>query len=85
MLTSRHIVTHNADMMNAIDKAVAVCGSQGKLARRIGKKQPQVSYWVRQGRCSPEVCRSIEAATGGEVTVYELRPDVFGPPPDAAA
>lgn len=27
---------------------------------------------------------AIEAATGGKVTRYDLRPDVFGEPPEAA-
>jgi DNA-binding transcriptional regulator YdaS (Cro superfamily) len=36
-------------------------------------------------RIPPEHCRAIEAATGGKVTVHDLRPDIFGPPPSAPA
>jgi DNA-binding transcriptional regulator YdaS (Cro superfamily) len=40
-----------------------------------------VSQWVQ---VPAERCVAIEAATGGKVTRYELRPDIFGGAPDAA-
>lgn len=73
-------------MSTAIQKAVEACGSQSELARRIGKKQGHVWYWLHSGRAAPDVCQAIERATDGVVTAAELRPDVFGPPsPDDAA
>ena len=30
-------------------------------------------------------CRDIERATDGAVTVHDLRPDIFGPPPEEAS
>ncbi|TQE95221.1 MAG: helix-turn-helix domain-containing protein [Spiribacter salinus] len=68
-------------MHEAIMKAVQVCGSQSELARRIGVKQAHVWYWIHRGRkAPPEHCRAIETATGGVVSVYDLRPDVFEAP-----
>jgi DNA-binding transcriptional regulator YdaS (Cro superfamily) len=48
------------------------------LARRIGKTQSHVAQWLKRGRVSPAACIPIETAVGGQVTRYELRPDVFG-------
>ena len=67
--------------MEALLRAVSLAGGQTALARRIGKKQPTVAQWLRRGRVSPTSCIAIETALGGQVTRYELRPDVFGQPP----
>lgn len=69
-----------------LERAVAVCGSISALAARLGFKQSTVSMWLNRRRVPPERCRAIEAATGGLVTRYELRPDIYGPSPprDAA-
>lgn len=70
--------------MNALGRAIQVCGTQSELARRIGGKvrQAHVWNWKRSGTVPAEYCRAIEEATHGEVTRYQLRPDVFGPMPD---
>lgn len=52
----------------------------GALARTADTK----AVWLRQiafghGRPSAELCRRLEAASGGEITRAELRPDLFGP------
>ena len=67
--------------MEALLRAVTLAGSQSALARRIGKSPAHVAQWLRRGRVGPTVCIAIETAVGGQVTRYELRPDVFGQPP----
>lgn len=69
--------------MTALHRAIALAGSQTGLARRIGKTQSHVAQWLRRGRVGPTACIAIETAVGGQVTRYELRPDVFGDPPQA--
>lgn len=75
--------------MNYIQKAIEIAGSQAKLASRIvvwhsGRDccctltQQGVSKWLE---VPPEHCRAIEEITHGEVTRYDLRPDVFGEAP----
>lgn len=76
--------------MDALMRAIEVCGGQSELARLIGGNVlPQhVWNWVnRDKRVPPEHCRAIERATvdkGSVVTRYELRPDVFGSGEEAA-
>lgn len=68
--------------MRALQKAIAACGSQAELARRIGKKQAHVWNWLNRDQSVPaEVVLSIERATDGAVTRHELRPDIYGPRP----
>lgn len=66
--------------MEALKRAIGLCKNQSELARRIGKSPGHVAMWLRRGRVPPDMCRLIEAATGGAVTRHELRPDVFDPP-----
>ena len=67
--------------MQALLRAILLAGGQTALANRIGKSQGQISQWLRRGRVGPTACIAIETAVHGRVTRYELRPDVFGPPP----
>lgn len=69
--------------IEALEKAIRIAGGQTELARKIGPpvRQGHVSMWLKRGVTPAEHCRSIEAATDGEVTRYELRPDVFGDQP----
>ena len=57
----------------------------GRRADRPGQAYRQtpahVAQWLRRGRVGPTACIPIETAVGGQVTRYELRPDVFGKPP----
>lgn len=66
-----------------IDRVIAHLGSQQALADALGIRSPSISEWRARGaRGIPaERCLPIERATGGAVTRYELRPDVFGPAP----
>lgn len=75
--------------MTPIERAVEVMGSQSALAKAINKTPAEISQWVNGRRPIPAtICRAIEKAVSGAVTVNELRPDVFGEPqrtPDEAA
>lgn len=68
-----------------LDKAVEALGTQAALARFLGVKPPTVSQWINEQRpVPPRFCIPIEEATGGAVTRYDLRPDIFGEPSQAA-
>lgn len=67
--------------ISPIARAVELVGRQ-KLATTCDVSPSMVSQWVSGHR--PIAARHvlpIEQATGGQVTRYELAPDVFGPPP----
>lgn len=49
-------------------------GGTTAVARMLGIKPPSVSGWA--GRVPADRCPAIERATGGSVTVDQLRPDV---------
>jgi len=66
--------------MNAIETAARAIGSQEKLAAALGVTPMAVSQWRRRG-VPAERCHAIAHASGGAVTVHDLRPDVFGPAP----
>lgn len=69
--------------MNEISPWDRINGSD--LARQIGKSKQTVSHW-RTGRyrVPAEMCRRIQEATGGVLSVHDLRPDIFGPAPGIA-
>ena len=79
--------------MHAIEKFLSEREiTQAAFARALGKvdregngRQSYVSMLLRRlraGRPAPaDICPKIEEATQGEVTRYDLRPDVFGPAP----
>jgi len=60
-----------------LDRAIAVAGGVGALARKIGIAQPSVSNW---SRVPAERVLTVEAVTG--VSRVELRPDLFGERPE---
>jgi len=66
----------------ALQKAICEIGTQGRLAALLGKQQGHVGKWLHRDKKVPaDMCLAIERVTGGKVTRYELRPDVFGDPP----
>lgn len=72
----------------ALLRAIEVVGSQAALAREIGCTPAHVWNWVNRenSKGTPaEFCRAIESATSGQVTRYDLRPDVFGEAPTKEA
>lgn len=64
---------------SAISRAISICGSQKALADALGVSLGAVNQWARGHRpIPPKQCIPIEEACGGQVTRYDLRPDVFG-------
>lgn len=53
-------------------------GSQAEAARAIGLKQPSVWAWLNGGQPSAKNAIAIERVSCGQITRYELRPDIFG-------
>lgn len=72
-------VTAGATVHAAV-KAIKICGgTQQSLAVAAGLTQPGVNWLLKgKGRVSPETATALEAATGGQVTRQQLRPDLFG-------
>lgn len=60
-----------------LQRACRLVGGQAALGRKIGRSQSTVWNWLQRGIPADE-CPTIEKATDGEVTRYQLRPDVFG-------
>lgn len=74
-----------ACMVEHLLRAVEIVGGQTALADVLGIKQQNVWSWLnRTKRCPPEYVLRVEAATGGAVTRYQLRPDVYGDAPSGA-
>jgi len=73
-------------MLNqSLEKAIDIAGGVTALANAIGARQTLVSQWRMGHRpISPKWCLPIEDATSGQVTRYDLRPDIFGEPTQAA-
>lgn len=56
------------------------------LARALDVTPSTVSQWISGHRPVPHKrCWEIEEVTGGKVSRFDLRPDIFGPSPDQAA
>lgn len=70
----------------ALKRAIAAADGQSELARRIGVKPQTVQQMLRKG-VPAERAIQIERAVAGQVTRYELRPDIYpiDPPPAPAA
>jgi Putative antitoxin of bacterial toxin-antitoxin system, YdaS/YdaT len=53
------------------------------IARAMGVSEVAVRHWVNGIRRVPGThCIPLELLTGRQVTRYELRPDIFGKPPE---
>lgn len=63
--------------MSGLKRAIKILGSQASLASAIGTTQQTVSNWLKSGFVSAKFVLRIEAATHGEVTRHELRPDLY--------
>ncbi len=52
--------------------------NQTQFAEKIGVNQGLVSMWLHDKvRMKPEWALKVERATDGELTRYELRPDIY--------
>jgi DNA-binding transcriptional regulator YdaS (Cro superfamily) len=69
-------------VVETIEKAIEICGGQTALAKALGIKQSAISNWINRGQVPPDRCLAVEVSTRGKVTRYDLRPDVFGEPPE---
>lgn len=71
-----------------IRQAVALAGSQKKLADACGVSQPAVNKWLHnKTKVSPEYVHLIIEATKGKVQGHQIRPDLIYlfPAPNQAA
>lgn len=64
-----------------IQRAIEAIGSQNALADALGIRAPSITGWKNRSKVPASRCLAIEQATGGAVTRYELRPDVYGAKP----
>lgn len=62
-----------------IDRAIKIMGGQAALGKAINYTQQGISYLRNKSTRVPgEVAVAIHAATNGEVSKADLRPDLFG-------
>ncbi len=64
--------------IEALDRAIAILGTQDILAAKLKIKSPSISEWRSRGRVPHTRCREIEKITKGAVTRADLRPDIWG-------
>lgn len=70
--------------MDIFDKIKKVFGSQSALARELEIESMTVSQWKTRGRIPAERCPDIAEASGGEIALHELRPDLYKKPSQVA-
>jgi DNA-binding transcriptional regulator YdaS (Cro superfamily) len=69
--------SERSSVRKAIERAVAIIGSEQALARACGVTQPAVSKAKLQQRVSAELAKAIHKATEGAVPGNLLRPDLW--------
>jgi DNA-binding transcriptional regulator YdaS (Cro superfamily) len=71
-----------ATSRKALQRAIEAAGGQAALAAAIGVRQSHISFWLHKSKTGipAERVGDIEKVTG--VARYELRPDLFAPPPN---
>jgi DNA-binding transcriptional regulator YdaS (Cro superfamily) len=75
--TMAYLPTH---VKEAVSRAVAIAGSEVKLAAACGVSQPAISKAKLKGKISASLAMSIHLATNGQVPASELRPDLWRSP-----
>lgn len=70
--------------LTPLRRAVAIVGNQTKLAEICGVAPSAVQQWVAANIVPARRALQIEAATGGQVTRHELRPDLYPEDREAA-
>ena len=68
-----------------LEQAINILGNQTKLGEAIGCDQTTISSWLIKydGKVPAEKAPAIEIATAGQITKYQLRPDLFEAPQEA--
>jgi DNA-binding transcriptional regulator YdaS (Cro superfamily) len=67
-----------------VDRIIDKLGGPSKAANVLGIDNPSVVLnWRKRGKIPAERVLAVEAATG--ISRHELRPDIFGPTPEASA
>ena len=69
--------------MKPLRRMAKIYGSRARFAAAMGVSGEAVRKWERT-RVPAERCREIERLSHGEITVHQLRPDLFGPAPTTA-
>lgn len=70
-----------SDISDLVKAAIAILGSQAKLASAAGVSQPVISEAALTGKVGPRLAMGIEKATAGQISKSRLRPDLW---PEAA-
>ena len=65
-----------------IEQAIALAGSEAKLAKGIGSSQVAINKAKHRGRVSPEMALAIHRFLDGRVSASALRPDIWARPED---
>jgi DNA-binding transcriptional regulator YdaS (Cro superfamily) len=68
----------------AIERAIALAGSEAKLGRGIGFSQVAVNKARRSGRASPRMALAIHRFLGGAVSAADIAPGMWATHEDAA-
>lgn len=64
--------------MTGLDKLLRWAPSQSALARQLGVTPQAIEGWKKRNQVPAERVLDIERITGGCVSRYELRPDLYG-------
>jgi DNA-binding transcriptional regulator YdaS (Cro superfamily) len=64
----------------AMARAIAILGSEVKLAAACGVTQAAISKAKVKGRISPRLALAVDQATKGRVSAADLRPDLWRGP-----
>ena len=70
----------NTPTPSAIEKAATLVDGVGNLADACGVSAQAVYKWINKGFPPPGRCESIEIATGGRVSRFDLLPPSFNTP-----
>lgn len=61
-------------IITAIERAIALFGSEERLAKEAGVSQPAINKCRRTGRIGIKVAAGIDRATQGKVSIVDLIP-----------
>jgi DNA-binding transcriptional regulator YdaS (Cro superfamily) len=68
---------------NIVDKAIDLAGSQAALAKMLdgrgGRRcySQKIAKWQKAGQVPADWCIDVEQVLDGQITRYEMRPEVF--------